>query len=77
MIPDTIPGHAKKVQEHADALYKLLQESNPGADGVRPVTETDKRMSAAMWHGHEVCKYLSAIVYANEKQRKEAQRELD
>lgn len=57
----------KKVQEHADALYKLVSQSCPDGNMFRGETEQDKRIGQAVWHAHEVSKYLSAALYNIEK----------
>lgn len=70
---DVLKTHLKKVQEHADRLYDLVQASNPEAKIYRSngiYTDQDKRLQSAMWHGHEVSKYLRAAGYNIEKQEK-------
>lgn len=63
--------HLDKVQEHMDKMYDLIRESNPDgkiyrADGN--YSDQDKRTSAAMWHAHEVCKYIAAAKYHMNKE---------
>ena len=62
----TLPGEfsIRTAQKHADELYKLVIECNPDGNMFRNDTVQDRRVGAAVWHAHEVSKYLSAATVA-------------
>jgi hypothetical protein len=71
-VDDNLKFYLRKVREHSDMMYKLVAESNPEGKMWRPEgvdkTEQDKRIASAVWHAHEISKYLSAANYRLEKQ---------
>lgn len=59
--------YLKKILEHSDKMYNLVSDSNPEGKLFRPngeeATEQDKRISSAVWHAHEINKYIYGAQY--------------
>ena len=63
----------KKIQEHADELYKLVHSAYPDSNMFRAETTGDKAVRAAVWHSHEIVKYLGALNRTLQRAQKENQ----